>query len=203
MAPSPIIEELLCDLGQLAPQGYAVALHIRFNAPLFSAQTYARCWVETYTLNAYALRDPMVAWGLSTTGTTRWSEMPIPDPAGVMTHAAQFGLTYGAGIACGELSSRSIVGVARNDREYTDAEIAALGALVEEMHAVVAAPTPLTRAQLEALRCIADGHRHASAAAQLGISESALKARLAAARDRLMASTIPEAIQRAKDYRLF
>ena len=53
-----------------------------FNAPLFSAQTYPREWLETYTLNAYALRDPMVAWGLSTTGTTRWSGMTIPDPAG-------------------------------------------------------------------------------------------------------------------------
>ena len=120
-----------------------------------------------------------------------------------MEHAAQFGLRFGAGIACGELSSRSIVGVARADREFTDLEIAALAALVEEMHAISAQPARLTRAQLEALRCIADGHRHASAAAELGISESALKARLASARDRLMASTIPEAVQRAKDYRLF
>jgi LuxR family transcriptional regulator len=60
----------------------------------------------------------------------------------------------------------------------------------------------LTKAQVEALRCIAQGDRHAAAAAKLGISESALKARLTAARHNLMARTTAEAIQRAKDYRL-
>ena len=60
----------------------------------------------------------------------------------------------------------------------------------------------LTKAQIEALRCIAGGDRHAAAAAKLGISESALKARITSARVRLMARTTAEAIQRAKDYRL-
>jgi LuxR family transcriptional regulator len=63
-------------------------------------------------------------------------------------------------------------------------------------------PEELTRAQIEALRCIAGGDRHAAAAAKLGISESALKARITSARIRLMARTTAEAIQRAKDYRL-
>ncbi|MEY4872948.1 MAG: hypothetical protein RLZZ563_2278, partial [Pseudomonadota bacterium] len=44
--------------------------------------------------------------------------------------------------------------------------------------------------------------RHAAAAEKLGISESALKARITSARIRLMARTTAEAIQRAKDYRL-
>jgi LuxR family transcriptional regulator len=52
------------------------------------------------------------------------------------------------------------------------------------------------------LRLIAAGDRHAAAAAKLGISESALKARLTAARQRLMARTTAEALQRAQEYRL-
>ena len=47
-----------------------------------------------------------------------------------------------------------------------------------------------------------DIERYAAGAAQLGISESALKARLATARKKLFARTSAEAIQRAKDYRL-
>ena len=60
----------------------------------------------------------------------------------------------------------------------------------------------LTKAQIAALKLLADGDRNAAAAAKLGISESALKLRLASARERLMARTTAEAIQRAKDYNL-
>ena len=63
-------------------------------------------------------------------------------------------------------------------------------------------PDSLTTAQIDALRLIAAGDRYAAAAAKLNISESALKARLISARQRLMARTTAEAIQRAKDYRL-
>ena len=60
----------------------------------------------------------------------------------------------------------------------------------------------LSKAQVEALRCVAEGDRYAAAAAKLGISESALKARLASARSTLLARTTTEAVQRARDYRL-
>ncbi|MCO4843340.1 MAG: LuxR family transcriptional regulator, partial [Yoonia sp.] len=60
----------------------------------------------------------------------------------------------------------------------------------------------LTDAQIEALRCVAEGDRHAAAAARLNISESAFKARLSAARSSLLARTTAEAVQRARDYRL-
>ncbi len=198
----PELNRLLEKLRATAPQGYAVGLHIRFAAPLITAHTYSEEWLEVYTMNAYALRDPMISWGLSTTGTSRWSEMTIPDPFGIMVQAKEYGLVYGAGIACGPVRSRTIVGVARSDREYTDTEIADVERIVLTMHELSEPPTELTKAQVDALRCIAGGDRHAAAAAKLGISESALKARLASARDRLLARTIPEAIQRAKDYRL-
>ena len=70
------------------------------------------------------------------------------------------------------------------------------------MHAATEPPDSLTPAQIEALRLIAAGDRYAAAAAKLGISESALKARLATARTALLARTTTEAIQRARDYRL-
>lgn len=192
----------LHKLSLLAPAGYFVGLHIRFTAPLFTFQTYDQTWVDHYTENGYVLRDPMTAWGFSTTGTIRWSDPSLPDPFGLFVEAAQFGLRYGATVACGPIKSRSIASFARGDREFADHEIATLQDIVLRLHDISEPPEELTRAQVEALRCIAGGDRHAAAAEKLGISESALKARITSARMRLMARTTAEAIQRAKDYRL-
>ncbi|HDR29970.1 autoinducer binding domain-containing protein, partial [Rhodovulum sp.] len=159
-------------------------------------------WLAHYTERGYVLRDPMVAWGFSTTGATRWSNQNIPDPFGILEDAARFGLRYGVTISWGPIASRTIASVARADREFEDAEIDKIEALVRRLHDMTEPPQELTKAQIEALKCIADGDRHAAAASKLRISESALKARLASARERLMARTTAEAIQRAKDYGL-
>jgi len=128
--------------------------------------------------------------------------MTIPDPFGILVQAANHGLRYGVTLSCGPISSRTIASVARGDREFSLAEIARVQTLVRQLHEMTEPPEFLTKAQIEALRLIAAGDRHAAAAAKLGISESALKARLLAARERLMARTMAEAIQRAKDTRL-
>jgi LuxR family transcriptional regulator len=192
----------LHQLAMMAPAGYSIGLHIRFTAPLFMFQTYDPAWLDHYTENGYVLRDPMVAWGFSTTGTIRWSDSSLPDPFGLFNIAASYGLTHGATVACGPIKSRTIASFARSDREFTDSEIAACAAIVHRLHEMTEPPEELTKAQIEALKCIAGGDRFAAAAAKLGISESALKARITSARIRLMARTTAEAIQRAKDYRL-
>lgn len=196
------IDVELHQLALLAPAGYSIGLHIRFTAPLFMFQTYDPEWLDHYTENGYVLRDPMVAWGFSTTGTIRWSDSSLPDPFGLFKIAAKHGLTHGATVACGPIKSRTIASFARSDREFTDHEIAACAAIVHRLHDMTEPPEELTKAQIEALKCIAGGDRIAAAAAKLGISESALKARITSARIRLMARTTAEAIQRAKDYRL-
>lgn len=189
-------------LSLIAPAGYFVGLHIRFTAPLFTFQTYDQRWLDHYTEKGYVLRDPMVAWGFSKTGTIRWSDPELPDPFGLFAEAASFGLKFGCTISHGPINSRTIASFARDDREFEDREVAALQEIVLRMHDITEPPEELTKAQVEALRCIAGGDRHAAAAEKLGISESALKARITSARIRLMARTTAEAIQRAKDYRL-
>lgn len=192
----------LAQLGLLSPAGYFVGLHIRFAAPLLTFQTYDQRWTDHYTERAYALRDPMIAWGFSTEGVARWSEITIPDPFGIMKEAAEYGLIYGASVSCGPISSRTIAGCGRSDREFSDTELKKIHEIVLRLHSMTEPPESLTPAQIEALRCIAAGDRHAAAAAKLGISESALKARLTSARHKLLARTTAEALQRAKDYRL-
>jgi LuxR family transcriptional regulator, quorum-sensing system regulator SdiA len=196
------IDVELHHLSLHAPAGYFVGLHIRFTAPLFTFQTYDQAWIDHYTENGFVLRDPMTAWGFSTTGSIRWSDPHLPDPFGLFKEAARHGLHYGVTVACGPIKSRTIASFARADREFRDAEIEAVIAIVHRLHDMTEPPEELTKAQIEALRCIAGGDRFAAAAVKLGISESALKARITSARIRLMARTTAEAIQRAKDFRL-
>lgn len=202
MGRNQVIDDYLEELGALAPAGYFLGLHIRFASPLLTFHTYNPDWMDHYTQNAYALRDPMVAWGLAHSGASRWSEIDLPDPFGIMSEAQTFGLVYGVCISCGPISSRTIAGVARRDREFSDEEMAELTRIVLRLHHESQPPDHLTRAEVEALEVVASGDRYAAGAARLGISESAFKARLASARKKLFARTSAEAIQRAKDYRL-
>ncbi|MBV7380554.1 helix-turn-helix transcriptional regulator [Maritimibacter dapengensis] len=192
----------LAQLSDLAPRGYALGLHIRFAAAHLMIQTYDPRWTQRYTENGYMLADPMVFWGFGNNGTIRWSEIDLPDPHNIMGQAADFGLKFGIAVTTGPTSSRTIGGFARGDREFTDGEMEKIQALVEKLHEQSTPPDNLTPAQRMALRLIAKGSRHAEAAALLGISESALKARLRAARERLFVRTTAEAIQRAQEYNL-
>ena len=189
-------------MGLSAPSGFAVGLHIRYVSPLIMVNTYPEEWQEVYTAKVYGLRDPTLAWGLSHSGTRRWSQIGLPDPFGIMAEAAQYGLRFGMIASTGPLSSRTIAGAARADREFTDDEMDHIHRVVQRMHDLSEPPARLSRPQADALRCIADGDRHAAAAARLGMSESAFKARLTAARQKLMARTTAEAVQRAREYGL-
>lgn len=196
------IDVELQNLARLANAGYFIGLHIRFTSPLFTFQTYDQRWIDHYTENGFVLRDPMTAWGFSRTGWIRWSDTALLDPFGLFNEAALHGLKFGATVACGPIKSRTIASFARSDREFRDEEIEKIERTVLRLHDLSEPPEALTEAQIEALRMIAGGDRFAQAAEKLGISESALKARITTARNRLMARTTAEAIQRAKDNRL-
>ena len=189
-------------LGRISPCGFSAGLHIRFASPLIYVRTYDEAWTKLYDENAYALRDPLVFWGLGVKGHTRWSAIKLPDPFNILGQAQEFGLKFGAVISCGPITSRSIVGMAHHEREFTEDEIAQAVKIVRNLHCAAKPPTELTRAQIEALRLLADGDRHAAAAAKLGISESAFKARLQSARVRLGARTTAQALKKAREYQL-
>lgn len=192
----------LAKLTELAPAGYALGLHIRFASAQIMVNTYDPRWVEIYTSRGYMLCDPLVSWGFGTEGLVRWSELNHPDPHGVMAQAKAFGLNYGIAVSHGPTTSRSIGGFGRSDREFTDAEIEAIADLVRVLHRETEPPERLSTAQVEALRLISKGFRYSEAAYRLGISESALKARLRTARERLLCRTTAEAIQRALESKL-
>ncbi|SES41768.1 transcriptional regulator, LuxR family [Tranquillimonas rosea] len=192
----------LARLGVLAPAGYALGLHFRFGLAHASFKTYPSAWIHLYSTRGYMLCDPLISWAFSSEGACRWSELPIPDPHDILEQAAEYGLRYGVAISFGPVSSRSIGGFARSDREFTAVEIAEITDIVENLHRAATPPDTLNDRQRHALRLVANGCRHAEAAQLLDISLSGFKARLRKAREALQARTTAEAIQRARQRNL-
>jgi LuxR family transcriptional regulator len=199
--PSPV-DRFSRQLAPLAPRGFHLSLHIRQGRPLICRQAFAPGWVAQYEGQSFVLRDPLIAWGLARTGAARWDEVDLPDPFDLAGQRRAWGQAHGMVAATGELGSRSILLAARGDRPYRSEETTRALSLLEMLHAETERPAELTPGQAEALCLVAGGRRIAAAAAALGISESAFKARLRAARQALGARTTAEAIQRAAGRRL-
>ena len=91
--------------------GFFFALHIRFALPLVSIATYPEVWLDRYTEETYALRDPIIAWGFSTTGSGRWSEIRFPDPYDILGQAKAYGMVFGMAVSTGPIKSRTIASI--------------------------------------------------------------------------------------------
>ncbi|MEM8592309.1 MAG: autoinducer binding domain-containing protein [Pseudomonadota bacterium] len=140
-------------LAELCPLGYATGLHVRFTSPTYLFQTYPEAWNEHYSANGLVMQDPTVAWGFGNGGWRRWSDLVDEDVAGVLAKAADYGLIFGAALSVLSDGSRSIGGVARRDREYTDAELDRALAIFSQMHALTADEAAISaedRATIEA-----------------------------------------------------
>lgn len=135
------LSEMYKELEQLAPHGYAVGLHIRFATPLVYYTRYPPKWVEYYNANSYYLRDPLVFWGIGTTGTRRWSEIPLPDPFGLLKKAAGYGMKFGAVSSYGPITSRSMAGICHSEREFTDEEMDVLSDITARLHIAAKPPS--------------------------------------------------------------
>jgi LuxR family transcriptional regulator, quorum-sensing system regulator SdiA len=151
------IDAEVARLGPLATAGYFLALRIKGSSPLISFRTYPPAWTEEYMGGGYLLRDPVTTWALTVGGTVRWSSRLLPDPFGIFRKAAKHGLKFGASVAHGPVKALSILSAGRGDREFTDAEIAEMKAIVVALHDLTAPPEVLTAAQKETLTALAAG----------------------------------------------
>lgn len=114
--------------------GYAIALHIRYTTPTFLFQTYPAAWTEFYSENGLVLQDPALRWGFSNTGHTTWESLAEDDVMGVFKNASKHGLKHGVVMALERDGSRSVASFARDDRPFTEAEIATIETAVTELH---------------------------------------------------------------------
>jgi len=189
----------------LAPAGYYLALRIGFAFPMEETNALPQGWVQHYTRQGLLLQDPAWHWVYANTGAIRWSALRVDDTAGVLEQAARFGLNYGIAVCCddaGRGGQRSYGSFARADREFNDAEIARLSALLEQCHQIKRPPTNLTSAELEALGLVRDGMLLKEIAFGLGVSEGAIKQRLKNAKKKLGARTSAQAVTLASDFGL-
>lgn len=138
MEQQALIKRLISEMSAKSPSGFAVAFHIRFTTPDFLFQTYPKDWIDLYSQKGMVMVDPIVRWGFANTGTIRWSELQDLDSEGILKMSAGYGLSFGFACATEEGGSRSVAGFARNDRDFTDDEIAGLQANVIELHRATA-----------------------------------------------------------------
>ena len=158
------IEKKLIALTELAPAGWALALHVHFTAATFILQTYPREWRDYYTKNGLVMRDPIVKWGFETRGHEYWSVLAEDDPGGVLQAAADHGMGYGVVTSVGNDDTFSIGGFARNDRPYTTEEANALEAATLEIHDLTNNLKQLSPETAEAMRRLAIEYTHPSSA---------------------------------------
>jgi LuxR family transcriptional regulator len=193
------INHWLDVLKQKSPSGYAIGLHIEFNAPKLQLETYPIAWVKHYEKMGFFLNDPVVMWGFQNHGTRRWSDLSEMDTKGVFTDAKSFGLNYGFVASIEARGNHSIAGFSRPDREFTDVEISDVCEILFMLHKEDISTIKISDKQKVLLNELANGGRIEDASATLGIPIVTVKSRLAAVKDLLGTRTSAEAVQRATD----
>ncbi|SPJ25512.1 autoinducer binding domain-containing protein [Palleronia abyssalis] len=187
-------------LEALAPSGYHIALRVGFAFPEVEHNTFPRAWIETYTQSGFMLHDPVIRWIYDNVGTISWSQVAGADARGVLQVARTYDLAFGAVVSMRdeeETGIRSFGNFARADREFTADELAMLQDLVIDLHARTRPPQSLTSAELKTLELLGTGLLMKEIAYQLGISESAVKQRLANAKVKMSARTTTQAVLQA------
>ncbi|MGV8987897.1 MAG: response regulator transcription factor [Cypionkella sp.] len=153
-------------------------------------------WVEFYTTHGLVVHDPAMKWVYGNTGVVRMHEIVLPDPHQVRARAAVFGLSHGAAISVMtplDRGRRSYGLFFRDQTDFADHDLSTLHGIVKRLHTGNNDEPSLTAAEIEALQMQAGGLRLKQIAGQLGISESAVKARLNNAKKKLGAKTLAQA----------
>lgn len=199
------LELKIDEISWLAPAGLQISLRIRFVAATSTINTYPAEWIQKYTELGLMMHDPCMKWVYETTGMCRWSDLAANDTHSVLKMAASYGIRYGAAISCrteNEAGHRSIATFGRADREYEQAELTQLYDYIQKLHDASAPPANITDAEIEALLLLKRGFIIKEVAAELNISENAVKQRMSNARRKLGAKTTIHAASLAQQYGL-
>lgn len=181
-------------LHRLAPAGWIMGFNITYTGPEYLVNQYPDAWRRVYEERNYFIGDPVLMWTIGKSGVTRWSAIRIPDMRGVMRHAAEYGLAYGAAFSRKVGSKRSFLTLARSDREFTDEEIAEVDEKFNYWVDLLMNRAALTEGELEVLRCFRDGMGQRETAEELAVSELTVKQRSQKACQKLGATTRTQAV---------
>jgi DNA-binding CsgD family transcriptional regulator len=191
-----LLQEMRNQIDQISPAGFYVAIRVGFSFPEDELNSLPDNWVEFYTTKGLVVHDPAMKWVYANTGAVRFSEITLPDPHQVLEQAAVYGLNHGAAVSMttpADRGRRTYGLFFRDDRDFANADLVKLQTIVARLHAGLENDMALTAAEIEALKLQAEGLRLKQIAAQIGISESAVKARLNNAKRKLGAKTLSQA----------
>lgn len=186
----------LAALSCIAPSGYMICLNISLRGPEYFACTYPDAWQREYEKNGYMFSDPVVTWAMTRVGICRWSDIFSLRQAPLLDRALRHGLAFGGAVAILDGGVRSLLSLARSDREYEHDELARCEDLLETLTASTFSAT-LSIEELDTLRLAAEGLAQKEIAAELDIAEPTVKARLLRAKDKLGARNTTHAVSTA------
>jgi LuxR family transcriptional regulator len=178
------LDNIIPMLRLLAPQGFAFVFNMGLRGPEFVHSEFPVEWQREYEAKNYIWADPVLLWSMQHRGDTRWSEINTLDLRGVMPAAKKFQLKHGA-IFCRGPIKKSVLSLARADREFTDEEMALLSSTVTKLVEDATLDTTLNEPEIETLRRFRDGLAYKEIGLALKISPSTVKLRLANARKKL------------------
>ncbi|MEO8241722.1 MAG: LuxR C-terminal-related transcriptional regulator [bacterium] len=194
--PMTLLQVMRAQIDTISPAGFYVAIRVGFSFPEEELNALPENWVEFYTTHGLVVHDPAMKWVYANTGSVRFSEISLPDPHQVRERAAVFGLSHGAAISVmtpADRGRRTYGLFFRADRDFEPTDLANLHLIVSKLHSGAETEPVLTAAEVQALRMQSEGLRLKQIAAELGISESAVKARLNNAKRKLGAKTQSQA----------
>lgn len=200
-----ILQATKDKIDSIADAGFYLALRVGFSFPEEELNALPPNWVEFYTSHGLVIHDPALRWVYGNTGVIRMSEINLPDPQQVFARARVFGLDHGAVVSIvtpADRGRRSYGLFYRAKLAFSEADLLRLQGLVRELHTGASNEPSLTAAEVEALQMQAAGLRLKQIAGDLGISESAVKARLNNAKRKLGARTLAHAASIAAGRRI-
>ena len=193
MTPLQVMRDQIIEI---SPAGFYVAIRVGFSFPEEELNALPDNWVEFYTTHGLVLHDPAMKWVYGNIGAVKMSEIVLPDPHQVRERAAVFGLSHGAAISVmtpADRGRRTYGLFFRADRDFESGDLNRLREIVGKLHVGSEGEVTLTAAEVQALKMQAGGLRLKQIAAEIGISESAVKARLNNAKRKLGAKTQSQA----------
>jgi LuxR family transcriptional regulator len=200
-----LLQAMRDQIDQISPAGFYVAIRVGFSFPEEELNELPENWVEFYTTHGLVVHDPAMKWVYANTGAVRFSEITLPDPHQVRERAAVFGLNHGAAVSLvtpSDRGRRSYGLFFRDDRDFEPDDLVKLQDVVSRLHSGPEDEPALTAAEVQALRMQSQGLRLKQIAAAIGISESAVKARLNNAKRKLGAKTLSQAASIASARRI-
>jgi len=196
-------KELVEKVKKLAPAGFRLVKNGTITDPVSDfIEGMPEEWIKVYVAQGYAIADPVLLWSTLNSGAKRWSEIELDDFLGVLQKAKAYGLNYGVVVSKIVDGRFSIISVARDDREYTDDEIAICTDLLQQMMSDHDRPVALKQSEKDVLQLLSQGHSLENAARDAKVSISTLKYRLNRARLALGAKSSIEAVAKAVQQKL-